>query len=99
VKDPDTCTLFALARPFATDEELAFLRTKYTTPNAGFGYGHAKEYLFDILNRYIAPYRKRREHYLKQPELIEEKFTLGAEIMNARLEEVMKKVRRVTGVR
>ena len=98
MKDPETCNVFALAKPFATPDELAFLRAKYTTPNAGFGYGHAKEYLFGILDRFLTPFRERREHYLKKPELIEAKFTEGARIMNERLEKMMEKVRSVTGI-
>ena len=98
MKDPETCTIFALAKPFATPDELAFLRAKYTTPNAGFGYGHAKEYLFSIIDRFLTPLRERRELYLKRPEFIEAKFIEGAHIMNGRLEKMMEKVIRVTGI-
>lgn len=73
-KDPDTCNIFALVKAFGTKEEEEILRGKYLQENSGFGYGHAKLYLLDILTRYTAPYRERREKFLQNPEYIEEKL-------------------------
>jgi tryptophanyl-tRNA synthetase len=50
------------------------MRTKYTSENIGFGYGHAKTMLFDVLNRYISPYRDARTKLLENPSLVEEKL-------------------------
>lgn len=74
VKNPDTCNVFALAKVFATADELALMREKYTTPGIGFGYGHAKNMLLDILIRYLAPYRERREKLLGDIPFVETKL-------------------------
>jgi tryptophanyl-tRNA synthetase len=73
-KDPDTCNVFALIRVFGTPEEVASIRKKYETPNMGFGYGHAKTALLEILQAYLAPYRAAREELLKHPEIVEAKL-------------------------
>ena len=71
VKDPDTCNVFALYRVFATPEQTESLRKKYLTPDAGYGYGHAKTELLGVLQEYLRPYREAREKLLQHPELVE----------------------------
>lgn len=98
VKDPDSCNIFALIRVFGTDEEVETIYQKYLTPNIGFGYGHAKKALLEILIRYLAPYRATREKLLADIPFVEAKLAEWAKIMNARLEAKMKVVREVVGV-
>ncbi len=98
IKDPDTCNVFALINVFWTPDEVENIRQKYLTPNIGFGYGHAKSVLLDILQRYLSGYRKARENLLKNPEIVEEKLRLGAIEMNKRLDAKMQEVREVVGV-
>lgn len=69
--NPDECNVFALYRVFATPEETAALRAKYESTNIGFGYGHAKTALFEVLQRYLSPYRAAREKLLQNPEIVE----------------------------
>lgn len=97
-KDPESCNVFALIKVFGTPDEIASIRGKYMTPNIGFGYGHAKSALLEILTRYLAPYRIARTKLLENPELVEKKLAEGAKIMNARLEEKMKVVKKLVGV-
>jgi tryptophanyl-tRNA synthetase len=97
-KNPDTCNVFALIQIFGTPEEVAIIRTKYETPNIGFGYGHAKTALLDILMRYLEPYRTNRAKLLSDIPFVEAKLTEGAKIMNARLEAKMKVVKELVGV-
>ena len=98
VKDPDTCNVFALYKVFATEDQTVALRTKYLTPNAGFGYGHAKTALLEVLSEYLRPYREAREKLLENPEIVEAKLAEGAKVMNARLDAKMEVVKRVVGV-
>ncbi len=74
IKDPDTCNVFALIRVFGTPDEVESIRQKYLTPNMGFGYGHAKSALLDILIRYLAPYRATREKLLLDIPFVEAKL-------------------------
>ena len=99
IKNPDTCNIFALINVFATPDRREAIRAKYLTPNAGYGYGHAKLELLEILTEYLGPYRENREKILKNPELVEQKLQQGAKIMNERLDEIMKEVVKLAGVK
>ena len=57
-KDPDNCRVVELYKFFASAEEVADLKDKYRTGH--FGYGDAKQRLFDAYESYIAP---KRAHY------------------------------------
>jgi tryptophanyl-tRNA synthetase len=98
VKDPDTCHVFALYKVFASVEQTETLRQKYLTPNSGFGYGHAKTELFNVLTEYLRPYREARAKLLEHPEIVEAKLAEWAKIMNARLDAKMEVVKKVVGV-
>lgn len=98
-KDPETCNVFALLKVFAQPEKLEEIRTKYLSENVGFGYGHAKKELFEILLEYFRPYREAREKLLQNPELVEEKLNAGAKMMNQQLDGLMKKIYQLTGIR
>lgn len=74
IKNPDTCNVFSLIRVFGTPEEVATIREKYLSPNIGFGYGHAKSALLDILIRYLTPYRATREKLLGDIPFVEAKL-------------------------
>lgn len=96
IKDPDTCNVFALVKTFATIDRTESIRAKYLSP--GYGYGHAKLELLEILTDYLRPYRENRAKLMENPELIEARFAEGACVMNARIEEKMKAVKEVVGL-
>lgn len=98
IKDPDTCNVFALYKVFGTAEQTETLRKKYTTANGGFGYGHAKTALLELLTEYLRPYREARVKLLEHPEIVEQKLAEWAKEMNRRLDEKMKVVTKLVGV-
>ena len=98
-KDPETCNIFALLKVFAQPEKLEEIRAKYLSENIGFGYGHAKKELLEILLEYFRPYREAREKLLQHPELVEEKLNAGAKMMNQQLHGLMEKIYQLTGIR
>ena len=57
-KDPDTCNVFALYRLIASEAEIAEMRSKYEA--GGFGYGHAKQALFELM---VERFEKERSEY------------------------------------
>jgi len=57
-KNPDTDNVFAIYQLLGTAEQTAELRKKYLAGN--FGYGHAKQELFDLI---IHKYSKEREAF------------------------------------
>ena len=96
-KDPDTCNVFALIQVFGTPERVADIRAKYLT-GSGYGYGHAKKELVEILIEFLSPIRTRREVLMHDPSLVEARLAEGACVMNARMDEMMEKVRGVVGI-
>ena len=98
-KDPETCNVFALLKVFAQPKKLEEIRAKYLSENIGFGYGHAKKELLEILLEYFRPYREAREKLLQNPELVEEKLNAGAKMMNQQLDGFMEKIYQLTGIR
>jgi tryptophanyl-tRNA synthetase len=69
-KNPDSCNVFALYKLLATDEQLQALREKYQNTNRDFGYGHAKQALFELLLSRFETERKKYQYYMNNlPEL------------------------------
>ena len=95
-KDPDKCNIFALYKLFSTPEQIEALAAKYRAGN--FGYGHAKQALFEAYMDFFAPMRKRREELLKDPGYIDEVLRQGAERANAVAARTMEKVRKTVGL-
>jgi len=76
-KDTESCTVFKLYSYFATDGQLASLKANYE--KGGYGYGHAKQALFELLLDYFGPARKRYADIMADPSYIQKELKLGAE--------------------
>ena len=96
-KDPDKCNIFALFKLFSNEQQVADLAAKYRAGN--FGYGHAKQALFEAYMDYFAPMRRRREELEKEPGYIDEVLRKGAEKANAVAAQTMNEVYRAVGLR
>ena len=97
VKDPDTCNVAKLYKLLATDEQYADLCCKYRAGN--FGYGHAKQALFEAVEAYFGPMRAKREEFAKDPGEVWNILNKGAEKARATAEATMEKVRKAVGLR
>lgn len=91
-KNPETCNVFALYRILGSDEQVEALKNKYLAGN--FGYGHAKQALFELILERFAKERERFNYFMKNPQEVEEVLNIGAEkaaiIANATLSRVRK---------
>ena len=96
-KDPDKCNIFALFKLFSNEQQVADLAAKSRAGN--FGYGHAKQALFEAYMDYFAPMRRRREELEKEPGYIDEVLRKGAEKANAVAAQTMDEVYRAVGLR
>lgn len=95
-KDPNTCNVFALIKLFADEEELKTVADQYRA--GGFGYGHAKQILKELMDREFEEARERRKELKDRPNLIEEILQLGGEKARKKAESVMEPIREVTGL-
>lgn len=76
-KDPDSCNAFALYRLIAPEEKVAAMREKYLAGN--YGYGHAKQELFEELCARFKSARERYNYLMANPQEIEDALKIGAE--------------------
>lgn len=94
-KDPDTCHIFAIYKLLASSEQIADMRKKYIA--GGFGYGHAKTALYDLI---ITKYAKQREYYnylMDHKDEIDKALIIGAEKALIVAKTVLKRVREKVG--
>lgn len=91
-KDPENCNVFALIKLFANPEKQEEIRQKYL--DWGYGYGHAKLELLDLILKYFEKPRKKFEEFSKDKSLIEKKLEewnkIANEILNKKFEETKK---------
>lgn len=96
-KDPDSCNVFALIKTFGEKKEIEEIRAKYK--KGGYGYGHAKQELHAILERFIAPYREAYAELNKlSDEELFEPVRRGNAKMQKRLDEVLERLKKYIGV-
>ena len=64
-KNPDTCSVFALYKLFADDDQQAALAARYRA--GGMGYGEAKQALYEMIAAYFAAGREKRAELESHP--------------------------------
>ncbi|MDT8346181.1 MAG: tryptophan--tRNA ligase [Flavobacteriaceae bacterium] len=94
-KNPDTCTVFKLYTLLANNNEIKQMRDNYTA--GGYGYGHAKKALFElVLNRFVEE-RKLYQHYINNLKIIDDVLAAGANKATVVADQVLARVRGVLG--
>jgi tryptophanyl-tRNA synthetase len=96
-KDPDTCTVFALYSLLATPEQTQGLRGRYLGGN--YGYGHAKQELFELILEKFKTIREQYDLYMANPDMLEERLEAGEERARHMAAGVLDKVRKKLGYR
>ena len=94
-KDWNTCNCFALYELLASAVEIAEMKKNYEGGN--YGYGHAKQALFDLICKQFSDERERYNHYIANPEEIVQALDLGAEKAKAVANKVLSRVREKLG--
>ena len=95
-KDPDTDNVFALIRLFASEELQSEIREAYQ--RGGYGYGHAKKMLNELITEYFAEAREKRRELLKDLDYVQDVLRQGSINARKRAEDCMEKVRELTGL-
>lgn len=94
-KDPATDTTFKLYALLGTSDQVKDMRQKYLA--GGFGYGHAKQALYElILEKYAKP-RERFHYYMNNLPELDAKLAEGAAKARAIGAPVLKRVREKLG--
>jgi len=94
-KDPDTCNVFAIYRLLGNKDQVEALRQNYL--GGDFGYGHAKQALYELIVERFATEREKYNYYINNPSEIDAALELGASKAKAVADIVLNKVRTKLG--
>ena len=94
-KDPDTDNVFALYKILATPEQITEMRSNYEGGN--YGYGHAKQALFEVILEKYNPARERFDYYMSHLDEIDNALEIGAEKARQVANKVLERVREKVG--
>jgi tryptophanyl-tRNA synthetase len=94
-KNPDTCNCFAIYKLLATPEQTEEMRKNYLA--GGYGYGHAKQALFELIVEKFATEREKYHYYINNLEEIDRLLLAGAQKASAIGSTVLKRVREKLG--
>jgi tryptophanyl-tRNA synthetase len=90
-KDPDTNTIYLLYKLFASRDQAEQMRQKFLA--GGYGYGHAKKELLEIIYEYFAEARKRRQELLADQSYVRDVLKDGANRAREKAKSVINRVR------
>ncbi len=94
-KNPDTDNVFAIYKLLGTAEQVEQMRKNYLGGN--YGYGHAKQALYELILEKFSEERKRYNHYMENKHEIDEALAIGAEKAQKVARKVLKRVRAKVG--
>ena len=97
VKNPDVCNVVALYKLFAAPAQVEEMRAKYLAGN--YGYGHAKQALFEAMWAFFEPMRTRRAELEKNMDFVREVLRKGGEKARSEADKTLSKVRKAVGIR
>ena len=95
-KNPEQCNVFALLRLFAGPGEIDEIAGKYRA--GGYGYGHAKTRLAELINEQFAEAREKYEKLAAHPDDVRDVLAEGGRKARAVAEATMQRVRSACGI-
>ena len=96
-KNPDTCKIFGIYKLVANAEQIAEMKIKYTNTNRDFGYGHAKQALFELICERFKTEREKYNYYMSNQAEVDALLKLGAAKAGNIADGVLQKVRKKLG--
>ena len=94
-KDPSKCATFALYKLIASESEINQMRKNYLAGN--YGYGHAKQALFELILTKFAVPREKFSALMADKSKIDTALRIGAEKAKLVADEVLNRVRTKVG--
>ena len=96
-KNYDSCKIFGLYKLLANEEQIAKMKIKYANANRDFGYGHAKQELFDLLVANFKTEREKYNYYMNNLSEVDDLLKAGAAKAAVIAGGVLRKVRMKMG--
>ncbi|MBT6809303.1 MAG: tryptophan--tRNA ligase [Flavobacteriales bacterium] len=94
-KDAENCNVFKLYKLLATEGQSLELKGKYEAGN--FGYGHAKQELFELICDKYKTEREKFNYLMENKNILDEDLAKGAEKARVIAREVLQRVRKNIG--
>jgi tryptophanyl-tRNA synthetase len=69
------------------------MRENYKNKNGTYGYGHAKQTLFELITGQFAEVREKYNYYMAHPDVVETLLNQGADKAKLVAEQVLNRVR------
>ncbi len=94
-KNPDTCNVFKIYKLLADANKISEMHANYT--KGGYGYGHAKTALYELILSKFEKQRKRYNELMNNTAQLEKELEVGEAKARKLAQEKLKKVRAVLG--
>ena len=94
-KNPDTCNAFAIYKLLASESEIETMKANYLSGN--YGYGHAKQALFELIVEKFKTERAQYNYYMNNLTEVDELLRKGAQKASNVANGVLAKVRAKLG--
>lgn len=91
-KNPDTCNAFSIYKLVATPEEIELMRQNYLA--GGYGYGHAKKELLNVILREFKDAREKYNYYMNHLDVLENILKEGADKTRVIASETLQRIRK-----
>tara|TARA_B100000575_G_scaffold210841_1_gene171858 strand:+ start:1531 stop:2499 length:969 start_codon:yes stop_codon:yes gene_type:complete len=95
-KNPSSCNVFKIFKLFANENQIKEMERKYM--EGGFGYGHAKNELLELIIEKFSKERKIYFELMSEPEKIEQKLKEGSEKARKIASSVLLRVKNKLGI-
>lgn len=95
-KDPEEDNVFALIKLFASDQKREEIAEQYRA--GGYGYGHAKGALLEMIEEHFAKARQRRRDLAEREDYVRDVLREGAKAARTRAERLLERVRACVGL-
>jgi tryptophanyl-tRNA synthetase len=96
-KNTETCKIFAIYKLLGSSEQISLMKSKYDNINKDFGYGHAKQALFELIIENFKAEREKYNYYMNNLEEVDLLLKQGAKKAGNVAEEVLRRVRTKLG--
>ena len=94
-KDWNTCNCFAIYKLVANDTQIEEMKANYE--KGGYGYGHAKQALYELLIDKFSTERKRYNYYMENGNEVDKALAIGAAKAKVVADDVLNRVRTKVG--
>jgi len=95
VKNPESCTIFTLYALLASGDKIEEMKQSYLGGN--YGYGHAKQALFELIVEKFSAERKLYNDLMEDKDLLDQKLAVGAKKARKIAQVTLQRVRAVIG--